>query len=214
MEPAGTKLFLWESNIVALGIHKMPEESKLLDWVVFQRGPNSQADSPPEIIGDYYSGRHSEFGNDRRPNPAQGMYVSNQGGWMASREQIWEWHTNQCPGGFLPPFDAPHFNLDGKDLRNVEYWSGGLHLFTNQHACGLQRIIPISDPHAFSKHLIYHTANNKQRQLKNKRERCFSKVITLLGQLNSVRKKAERDLRVDRQQDKKKAAEAAARMAT
>jgi len=204
MQPSSDKLLIWETAIIALGIHKMPDESsRLLDWVLLQRGPNNAPST--DIIGDYYSGRHGEFGTDhRRPNPVKGMYLNNQGGWMASRDQIWDWHTSACPGGFLPPYDAPHYQLDGKDLRNVEYWSGGLQLFTNQHACQLQRIIPLNDPHAFSKHLIYHTANNKQRQLTNKRELRFSKVNTLLGQLNAVRKKAEQELKKEQQQQQKK----------
>jgi hypothetical protein len=115
-----------------------------------------------------------------------------EGGWMATRRQIWEWHTKLCPGGFLPPYYAPHYRMDGLDLRNVEYWSGGLNLFTHQHACNLQRIIPIN-PYDFSRHLIYHTANNKQRQLKSKRKH-FTKVDTLLGQLNTVRYNAEKAL--------------------
>jgi hypothetical protein len=189
MRPNASKLFLWETSIIALGIRKMPEESTL-DWVVFQRGPSSA--EVEEAIGDYWSGRNNEFGKDRRPPSVQGKYVNNMGGWMGSRQQIWNWHTNICPGGFLPPYDAPHYNLDGKDLRNVEYWSGGLHLFTRQHACNMQRVITL-DPDGFSKHLIYHTANNKQRQLTAKREKSFNKANTLLGQLNSVRKKAETD---------------------
>lgn len=187
--PQPSKLFLWETGIKALGIRKMPEES-MLDWVVLQRGP--MAEQPEEVVGEYWSGRNNEFGKEPRPPPSKGMYINNMGGWMASRAQIWRWHTEICPGGFLPPYDPPHYRFDGEDLRNVEYWSGGLHLVTRLNACNLQRIIPI-DPEEFSKHLIYHTANNKQRQLWRKREMCFSKANTLLGQLNSVRKRAEQE---------------------
>jgi hypothetical protein len=190
--PSADKLFLWETAIIALGIHKMPKESSF-DYVLFQRGPNMQKEDPADFIGEYYSGRNKEFKQNKRPHPTQGMYINNMGGWMASRRQIWEWHTEICPGGFLPPFDVPHYNLDGLDLRNVEYWSGGLHLFTRQHACNMQRIITL-DPDGFSKHLLYHTANNKQRQLSWRREKSFNKASTLLGQLNSLRKKAELEL--------------------
>jgi hypothetical protein len=187
MSPQPSKLFLWETGIKALGIRKMPEESTL-DWVVLQRGPS--AEKPEEVVGEYWAGRNNEFGKEPRPPASKGMYINNMGGWMASRAQIWRWHTEICPGGFLPPYDPPHYNFDGEDLRNVEYWSGGLHLVTRLNACNLQRIIPIQ-PEEFSKHLIYHTANNKQRQLWRKREMCFSKANTLLGQLNTVRKRAE-----------------------
>ena len=187
MSPNGSNLLIWETGIKALGIRKMPDASTL-DWVVLQRGPRVLDEN--EIVGEYWAGRNYEFGNETRPHEDKGMYVNNMGGWMASRAQIWNWHTSICPGGFLPPYDPPHFNLDGMDLRNVEYWSGGLHLVTRLNACNLQRIIPI-DPDGFSRHLIYHTANNKQRQLQHKREICFNKANTLLGQLNAVRKRAE-----------------------
>ena len=201
MQPEANKLFLWESSILALGVHKMPEESTL-DWVLFQRGPNTGGSDPEEILGDYWAGRNGEFKKEQRPAPTKGMYLNNMGGWMASRQQIWNWHMNVCQGGFLPPYDSPHYNMDGKDLRNVEYWSGGLHLFTRRNACNMQRIITM-DPEGFSKHLIYHTANNKQRQLFPKREKCFNKATTLLGQLNSVRKTAERDHLNEKQKKKK-----------
>jgi hypothetical protein len=185
--PNASQLFIWETNILPLGVRKMPEESTL-DWVVMQRGPTGS--EGPDIIGDYWSGRNNEFKRQKRPYGAKGNYVNNMGGWMACRDMILTWHNEICPGGFLPPYDSPHYSYDGNDLRNVEYWSGGLHLVTQRHACNMQRIIPL-DPESFSKHLIYHTANNKQRQLTARRESYFSKANTLLGQLNSVKKKAE-----------------------
>ena len=71
------------------------------------------------VIGDYWSGRNGDFGNMNRPRGPQMQYVSNQGGWMATRQQILEWHTEICMGGFLPPFDEPHYRFDGLDMRNV-----------------------------------------------------------------------------------------------
>lgn len=71
--------------------------------------------------------------------------------------------------------------------------SGALHIFTVRHACNLQRIVML-DPDEFSKSLIYHTANNKQRQLSGKREKCFVKANTLLGQLNTIKKRAKAEL--------------------
>ena len=64
-------------------------------------------------------------------------------------------------------------------------------LFTGQNACKLQRILSL-DPDKFSRQLLYHAANNKQRQLhaRKKKDR-FVKVNNLLGQLNTVKKRAE-----------------------
>jgi hypothetical protein len=58
----------------------------------------------------------------------------------------------------------------------------------------MQRII-LLQPQNFSKSLLYHSANNKQRQLaaEGKRE-WFVKVNTLLGQLNTIKKKAEKEI--------------------
>lgn len=73
----------------------------------------------------------------------------------------------------------------------VEFWSGGTSLFQSFRACNLQRIVSL-DPDGFSKHLIYHSANNKQRQLaQQKKSERFVKVDTLLGQLNTVKKNAQ-----------------------
>jgi hypothetical protein len=132
-----------------------------------------------------------KYYNQGRPGPAVFDYINNQGGWMATREQIWEWHTEICPGGFLPPYAAPHYHYDGLDMRNVEWYSGGMQLSTVRHACNMQRIV-VLDPNDFSKSLLYHTANNKQRQLSWKKEKMFTKADTLLGQLNTIRKEAEK----------------------
>jgi hypothetical protein len=78
-------------------------------------------------------------------------------------------------------------------MRNVEWYSGGMQLSTVRHACNMQRII-LLDPVHFSKSLLYHTANNKQRQLTDKREAAFTKANTLLGQLNTIKKRAEQEI--------------------
>ena len=185
--PHSDQLFLWEANIVSLGVRQLPNGL----WVLTQRGPRYNL--PNETIGDYWSGRDGYFPKRvMRPRPAEPSQVNNQGGWMATRHQIWDWHTSMCPGSFLPPYDLPHFTSDGLDLRNVEYWSGGLHLFTNQAACNLQRIIPL-DPELFSRHLVYHASNNKQRQLQWAKHR-FVKANDLFGQLTTVRRNAARHL--------------------
>jgi hypothetical protein len=170
-----------------LGVRKNPGP---LGWVVFQRGPRTRNDEKQFGIGDYWSGRDKYYGKDRRPQPGEFAYVNNQGGWMATRQQIWEWHTTEiCLGRFLPPCEAPHLNYDGLDMRNVEYWSGGLHLVTARHACNLQRIVSL-DPDKFARQLIYHSANNKQRQLQHKKK-AFVKVDNFYQRLLTVKTNAE-----------------------
>ena len=196
--PEADKLMLWETHILPLGVRQMPTDS-WLGWVLMQRGPSQNKLSANEIIGDYWSNRNKDYWpkEHRRPAPLEFKYINNQGGWMATREQLWRWHTEICPGGFLPPYEAPHYNYDGLDMRNVEWYSGGMQLSTVRHACNMQRII-LLDPDNFSKSLIYHTANNKQRQLSHKRENFFTKANTLLGQLNTIKKRAEAELKEKR----------------
>jgi hypothetical protein len=145
-------------------------------------------------ISDYWTGRDGYFESSyERPDTKKFEYLNNQGGWMATRKQIWDFHTSFCNGGFLPPFDDPHFRYDGLDLRNVEYWSGGLNLFTMEHACNLQRIISL-DPERFARQLLYHTANNKQRHLMGKKRIKFTNVNDFLGQLNTVKLNAQAEM--------------------
>lgn len=196
-EPSADKLMLWETNIFPLGVRQMPKGS-WLDWVVLQRGPSQINLEVREIIGDYWTNRNKVYYTEKRkssrPSPQEFKYINNQGGWMATRDQLWRWHTEICPGGFLPPYEAPHYRFDGLDMRNVEWYSGGMQLSTVRHACNLQRIIML-DPKHFSKSLLYHSANNKQRQLADKREEMFSKANTLLGQLNTIKKRAEKEIK-------------------
>jgi hypothetical protein len=181
--PEKSQVILWETGILALGVRKM--QSSFLDWVTLLRGPKSKGDVLPNtVIGDYWSGKGGYFGKEKRPGFDSRKYINNQGGWMATRQQIWDWHTRICPGGFLPPYEAPHYRFDGLDLRDVEWWSGGLHLSTFRHACNMHRIVTLDQ---FDKHLIYHTANNKQTQLGLHR---FTKADDLLGQLKTVQKSA------------------------
>lgn len=188
--PNATKLMIWETHILPLGVRQMPAES-WLGWVVLQRGPSQKNLNISDIIGDYWSNRNNDYyKGERRPIPMEFKYINNQGGWMATRKQLFRWHSENCPGGFLPPYEPPHYRFDGLDMRNVEWYSGGMQLSTVRHACNMQRIIML-DPQGFSKSLIYHTANNKQRQLSGKREKIFSKANTLLGQLNTIKKRAE-----------------------
>jgi hypothetical protein len=175
--PASDKVFLWETGIRALGVRYIPQ----VGYVAFQRGPSIRSDEHNLTIPDYWAGSDGYFGKDPRPRPGDFAYINNQGGWMATQQQIWEWHTQVCQGGFLPPYESPHFNHDGLDPRNVEWWSGAMGLVTTRHGCNMQRILSL-DIDKFPKHLIYHSANNKQRQLQGKRSR-FVKIDDLYGQL-------------------------------
>jgi hypothetical protein len=70
----------------------------------------------------------------------------------------------------------------------VEFWSGGYQLFTGvRGGCNMQRVISFHPDH-FSKHFIYHTANNKQKQLSKNR---LVRADVLFGQLHTVQKAAE-----------------------
>jgi hypothetical protein len=88
-QPKPEQLMIWETNILPLGIRKMPTDS-WLDWVVLQRGPNQNDLNLNEIIGDYWSNRNADYygKREKRPAPHEFKYINNMGGWMATREQL------------------------------------------------------------------------------------------------------------------------------
>ena len=93
-----------------------------------------------------------------------------------------------CMGPFLPPYDPPAYYSDGQESMNVEFWSGSYQFFTGvKSGCNMQRLMSIHPDH-FSKHLIYHVANNKQKQLARER---MVRADNLFAQLNSVQKMAQ-----------------------
>jgi hypothetical protein len=140
-----------------------------------------------ELVGGYWSGRDGAWGDDPRPTGGHPEFIAQQGGWMATREQLGRMNSGLCMGSFLPPFDAPVYFEDGQQSMNVEFWSGSYQFFTGvRGGCNMQRIISMHPDH-FSKHLIYHVANNKQRQLSSNR---MLRADHLFGQLNTVRKTA------------------------
>ena len=53
----------------------------------------------------------------------------------------------------------------------------------------MQRLVSL-DPDKFATQLVYHSANNKQRQLHGKKE-AFVKINDLFGQLLTIIKDAE-----------------------
>jgi hypothetical protein len=155
--PSVENIYLWETQALALGIHKMPETPgfRLLDWVVLQRGVEQELIPRDKVLGEYWVGQNAKPPL-ARPNVGAPQYINNQGGWMGTREQILAWHRSHCRGLFLPPYE----DMDGLK-NNVEFWSGGLNL-VGMNACQLQRIVSL-EPSTFSKHLVYHLSNNKQK---------------------------------------------------
>lgn len=192
-------LYFWETTIDALHLRKMPEiPFSQLDWVVLQAGNTEDwYEDTKFIVGRYWSGTDGYFGHQQDPpDSTLSHYINNQGGWMATRRQLHEWHSRWCLGGFLPPYDPPKFHFDGLDSRSVEYWSGGIQI-VGVKACNLQRIIPLQ-PQIFARHLQYHASNNKQRQRTVQARSAFTKIQDLWGQLNTVRKNAEQAIRKER----------------
>lgn len=189
--PTADALYFWETSIDVLGVRQMPHESGL-GWVLLQAGNEESVFRDARyVIGDYWSGRDGYYGDEPRPPRTKGRYLNNQGGWMATRRQIHEWHVARCPDGFLPPYNGKGRRKvpDGMGAESVEYWSGGIQI-AGIGGCNLQRILTL-DPTGFSKQLLYHTSNNKQRQ-SNVQHRFSSRSINhFWGQLNTIRKNAE-----------------------
>lgn len=191
--PVAEQLLVWEMGIAGLSVQEMPEHTtsssqpKLLDWVALLpiRGTAKKVEG-------YWSGTQGALGPSmpQKPSSANNEFFGQSAGWMASRKEIMQF-DQVCSGGFLPPFDLPWMEDDGMGYAtdNVEFWSGGMQLWGQ--TCGMQRIVSL-EPHQFSRHLLYHTANNKQVELTSER---LVKVSTLLGQLHSVKHKAEAVMR-------------------
>lgn len=186
--PSYADVIIWETNIKGLMLRQLPPGSQMLDWVVLLMGPGKRL-KPEEMIGGYWSGRDGAFGKDyKRPSGGVPDLIAQQGGWMATHEQIVRLHNDLCQDNFLPPFNAPSYHDDGQASMNVEFWSGSYQLFTGiKGGCNMQRLVSFHPDH-FSKHLIYHVANNKQRQLPQRR---MLRADHLYAQLNTVKKTAE-----------------------
>ena len=198
--PANDNVVVWETAIKALSVREMPltnnnnndnvpikqQQQDYLQWVALLPGPGKRLE-PEDGIPGYWSGQDiAAFG--QKPAPGYPLLVAQQGGWILTREQILRL-DRLCQGSFLPPFDEPLYRSDGQESMNVEYWSGSYQLITGvKGGCNMQRIVSLHPDHV-SKHFIYHAANNKQRQLSRDR---MVKADHLWGQLNSVRKAAEK----------------------
>jgi hypothetical protein len=122
------------------------------DWVAFLQGPPTKWETPA-----YWTGTVLSPNAPLRPSATTPHFLAQSAGWMATPAELLELHSQLCEGGFMPPFDMPRYPRDGFWKNNVEYWSGGIQMWCG--VCGIQRVLSIAD---FSKHLLYHTSNNKQ----------------------------------------------------
>lgn len=160
LTPKKDDIVVWETNITVLSVRQLPTFSENntsidseYDWVVLLPGPDSSTErSFDNVVSDhrisgYWSGRDGAFGtNATEPNNTgeSSHIIANQGGWMATQEQIMRFHniinmnttTNNwsngtasttnttppkqqqkalCQGSFLPPFDKPIYTSDGQE---------------------------------------------------------------------------------------------------
>jgi hypothetical protein len=188
--PNATELMAWEAGILGMSVRPIPS----LGWVAMlpgplKLGPNHVPGFEPIMYkgpkGDDDSQSLELITHARAPKGSSDpRYVAQSAGWIASPREIMEFHNVLCVGGFLPPFDHPNFPMDGLHRHNVEFWSGGIQLWCG--TCNIQRILLLDPPH-FSKHLIYHTANNKQIKIAQNR---LVRVTNLLGQLYTLQQQA------------------------
>eukprot|EP00934_Nitzschia_sp_Nitz4_P000681 Nitzschia sp. Nitz4//scaffold156_size52432//41102//42742//NITZ4_006830-RA/size52432-processed-gene-0.22-mRNA-1//1//CDS//3329537424//681//frame0 len=192
--PDSDRLVIWETNVKAFSLRQMPKlqkgdkqvaDQQLLDWAVLMMGPGKRL-APENKVGGFWSGREGAFGDESRPSGGVPDLLAQQGGWMLTRSQLFRMHNGVCLDHMLPPFDKPTFSGDGQHSANVEFWSGSYQIFTGvKGGCNMQRIVSL-DPEHFSKHLIYHAANNKQRQISHR----LVSADTLFGQLHTVQQMA------------------------
>jgi len=175
-KPNDNSIMLWETTIAGITLREMPPSSSL-GWVGLLSGPLET--NRAEAFAKYTGNTSSFVSRDPR-------LLAQSAGWILTRKEILNYHVELCMGGFLPPFNTPTFEKDGLYLNNVEYWSGGIQMWCPKNGCNIRRIITLS-PSNFSKHLLYHTANNKQIMIEKNRR---VKANTLLGQLNTYRKDA------------------------
>eukprot|EP00594_Rhizosolenia_setigera_P010707 CAMPEP_0178958428 /NCGR_PEP_ID=MMETSP0789-20121207/11615_1 /TAXON_ID=3005 /ORGANISM="Rhizosolenia setigera, Strain CCMP 1694" /LENGTH=430 /DNA_ID=CAMNT_0020641089 /DNA_START=453 /DNA_END=1745 /DNA_ORIENTATION=- len=180
------QLMTWESGILGYSLYDLSFISDI-NWVALQPGPADGIYRAKSIQGIWTGTYHDTQGSGKRPRPTDPKLFGQQGGFMATREQIVK-YNKICSREFLPPFR--NFGRHGLDGANVEFWSGGFQLFGAGHGgCGIQRILVLNTSEEFSHHLIYHTANNKQHRRDIKVQQRQVKVDDLYRDLRKVRDK-------------------------
>jgi len=199
--PQSRDVVIWDTSIKAISVLQMPEPLRrkpapLMQWVGLLPGPGKRLD-PELMVSGYWSGRDGAFGKEEKPPGGQPDMIAEQGGWMATRAQIFRMNNDGlCMGSFVPPFDEPMYRRDGQESVSVEYWSGGYQLFTGvKGGCNMQRVFSL-DPRYLSNHFLYHLSNNKQRQLTRDR---LVRVDNFIGQLNTVKKAAEKAIDAEKE---------------
>lgn len=181
--PKKDDLLLWETDISAMGVRHYPGN---IGWAA------AMTVEDRSDVGSYWSGMGHNYDDPTMLRPRRvNSLLGQQAGWMATRSQILYFHEHACPGGFLPPFDGEAWFNDSLQTRNgaVEFWSGGYQLFGR---CYFNRILSL-DPKRFSRQLLYHTSNNKQRTLDGGK---FIRFTNFLGQLYTVKERALQSLQV------------------
>ena len=199
-------LVIWETSLLGFGVRRIPERPGNHNHNHTPRDDNDDGDNPwvallpsaglQQELPQYWAGNGIHPRPDR-PRNTDPRYISQSAGWMASQREIWEWHTHHCTGGFLPPFDAPHYQQDGFWRNTVEYWSGGIQLFGK--TCQLQRFISLEhNGNDFDRHLLYHTSNNKH--IRKAKQGKLVRATTLLAQLQWVQTQAQAEREREKRQ--------------
>lgn len=180
--PRKDDLLLWETDISAMGVRHYPGN---IGWAA------AMTTEDRSDVGSYWSGEGHNYNDPKMTRPRRvDALLGQQAGWMATRSQVVYFHEHACPGGFLPTFDGKDWFNDSLQTRNgaVEFWSGGFQLFGR---CYFNRILSM-DPKRFSRQLLYHASNNKQRTAYGSK---FVRFSHFLGQLYTVKKRALESLK-------------------
>jgi hypothetical protein len=180
------------TRVIGASISKLGPASVLGD-----RGEGVVGKKNATIVLDNNGLGHAVSHSMQRPSRRSAKLIAQSAGWMASRQEILDLNR-MCRGGFLPPFEGKHMPQDGLGY-DVEFWSGGIQMYSDH--CNIHRIAPLNDPDAFSRHLLYHTANNKHYQ-GNIKDRLL-RIDDLMGQMNTVQKVAQQRMEKMIRQTKK-----------
>ena len=182
---------------------KSSSSKPLLDWVAVLPIKGEPLSMPAywsgkaDLVSSSTSSGDQTTKQKKRPSSVLNEYIGQSAGWMATQHEILDYNYKLCKGkgsSFLPPFESSYIKDDGYSFAtdSVEFWSGGLQLWGQQ--CSIQRLIAIDNNNPsrnqassssllFSKHFIYHTANNKQKELPSTR---FTKLSTFYDQIQQV----------------------------
>ena len=181
--PTSNDLMIWETNAEAISYRQMPDGK----WYGLLPGPNRLF--PPGRAIDSLRSPELLTGLPLKVrDPGNSILIAQSAGWMMTRRQVLDLDENICNAPFLPPFDIFKSKKENHWYHKlgVEFWSGGMQLYTKHAGCNIQRIFHL-DPENLPYRLLYHASNNKQLLIANER---LVKVDVLLGQMNALRKRA------------------------